>query len=86
MDLLESTQNILSFAQSNTIIAIILTLSVIFFMWRKPKVFFGILSLGLFLAGLFYLIMSLAGSGAEQKKRLLHEDTHPSLEEGPRPQ
>jgi len=65
---------IVSFAQYHWVIAIVLTLGLLYFMYRKPKLFFGILLLGLFLAGLFYMITSIAGSGSEQKKRLLHEE------------
>ena len=65
---------ILSFAQNHTIIVIVLALVLLYFMYRKPKVFFGILLLGLILVGLFYMIMSIAGSGSEEKKRLFRED------------
>jgi len=40
----------------------------------EPKLFFTLLFLGLFLAGLFYIISNLTGSGSEQKKRLIHEE------------
>ena len=80
MDLSESIRNILYFAQNNTVAAIALTLMVIFFLYRRPKTFFSILFLGLFLAGLFYLIMNVAGSGSEQKKRIIREKGHFSLE------
>jgi len=70
--------SIVSFAQSNTVIAIILALVLLFFMYRKPKLFFGLLFLAVFLAGLYYMIMNLAGSGSGQKKRLIHEDEQQS--------
>jgi hypothetical protein len=65
---------IVSFAQNNTVIVIVLTLGLFLFMYWKPKLFFSIVFLGLFLAGLFYMITSMAGSGSEQKKRLIHEE------------
>ncbi len=43
-------------------------------MVRKPKLFFSLLGLGLLLAGLAYLILTLSGSGSEYKKKLIHED------------
>ena len=64
---------IVSFAQNHAIIAIVIVLGLIFFMIRKPKVFFSIFSIGLVLAGLFYIIMILAGSGSEKKTKLLEE-------------
>ncbi len=63
---------IFSLAQNNPIIVIVLVLGLLFFMYRKPKLFFSLLGLGLLLVGLFYLIMSMAGSGSEKKKALTH--------------
>jgi len=65
---------ILSFAQNHTIIVIVLALVLLYFMYRKPKVFFGILLLGVLLAGLFYLITSISGPAKDQKKKLIHEE------------
>ncbi len=42
----------------------------LFFMYRKPKLFFGLL----FVAGLLNLTMSMAGSGSEKKEALTHEE------------
>ena len=66
--------SIVSFSQNHTIIAIVLALGLLFFVYRKPKLFFVLLFLGLFLGGLYYMIMSMAGSSSEQKKRLIHEN------------
>ena len=65
---------IVSFVQNNTFIAIVIALGLLYFMYRKPKLFFGILLLGLILVGFFYLIMNLSGSGSEKKKRMIQED------------
>jgi hypothetical protein len=70
--------DIVSFAQNHTVIVIVLALGLLFFIYRKPKLFFALLFLGLFLAGLFYMITRMAGSGSEQKKRLLHEEERQS--------
>ena len=74
MDLSGFIGGIVSFVQNYTFIAIVLALGLLFFIYRKPKLFFGILLLGLFLVGLFYLIMNLAGSGSEQKRKMIHEE------------
>lgn len=71
MDFSEFMDTIVSFAQNHTVIAIVLALGLLFFMYRKPKLFFGLFFLGLFLAGLYYMITTLAGSGLEQKKRII---------------
>jgi multisubunit Na+/H+ antiporter MnhC subunit len=66
--------SIISFAQNNTIIAIILSLGLLYFLYRKPKLFFIILFLGLFLAGLYYMVVSMGGSGAAQKKKMIQQE------------
>jgi multisubunit Na+/H+ antiporter MnhC subunit len=74
VDFSRSMDGIVSFAQNNPIIVIVLVLGLLFFMYRKPKLFFSLLGLGLLLAGLFYLIMSMGGSGSEKKKALTHTE------------
>jgi hypothetical protein len=64
---------IVSFAQNHMVIAIVFALGLLFFIYREPKWFFALLFLGLFLAGVFYMINSISGSALEQKKRLIHE-------------
>ncbi len=66
--------SIISFAQNNTIIAIIIALGLLYFIYRKPKLFFSLLFLGLFLAGLFYMITSIAGPGAARKRKFIQEE------------
>ncbi|HUL31769.1 MAG TPA: hypothetical protein VLZ03_15075 [Thermodesulfobacteriota bacterium] len=56
------------------VILIIIALGLILFMVRKPKLFFSLIGLGLLLAGLVYVIMSISGSGSEQKKKMIHEE------------
>jgi len=63
-----------SLAQTHTIIAILLALGLIIFMVRKPKLFFSLIAFGLLLAGLTYLILTISGSGSEQKKKMIHEE------------
>ena len=65
--------SIISFVQNNTLIAIVIGVGLLILIYRKPKLFFGILFLGLILAVSYYLVMSMAGSGSKQKKRLLLE-------------
>ena len=74
MDLAGFMNSIVSFAHTNTVIALILALVLLFFMYRKPKLFFTLLFLGLFLVGMFYLITNMASSGSEQKKRLISDE------------
>ena len=74
MDFSAIMDSIISFAQNNTVIAIIVALGLIYFVYRKPKLFFVLLFLGLFLYGLYYMVTSMGGSGAAQKKRIIQQE------------
>ncbi len=69
---------VISFIQSNTVVAIGIAIILLFLISRKPKLFLGILFIGLFLAVVFYLITGMASSGSKQKKRLLLEEERQS--------
>ena len=63
-----------SLTQTHAIIVIVIVVGLILFIVRKPKLFFSLIGLGLLLAGLVYLILSISGSGSEQKKKMIHEE------------
>jgi hypothetical protein len=72
VDIFEFMDGIVSFAQNHMVIVIVLALGLLFFMYRKPKMFLVLLLLGFFLVGLFRMITRMAGSGLEEEKRLIH--------------
>jgi len=75
MDFSRFINDVLSFTQNQSvIIIIILALVLIYFLYRKPKLFFGLLILGALLVGIFYLITSISGPAKEQKKKLIQEE------------
>ena len=74
MDLSGFMDSIISFAQNNTIVAIVVGLAFLYLLYRKPKLFFVLLLLGLFLYGLIYMVTSMGGSGSAQKKKLIQEE------------
>ena len=74
MDFSGFMDSIISFAQNNTVIAIVLALGFLYFLYRKPKLFLVLLFLGLFLYGLYYMVTSMGGSGSAQKKRLIQQE------------
>ena len=65
--------SIVSFAQNNTLIAVIVALGCLLFLFKKPKLFFGILLFCIFLVALSQMITTMAGSGSGQKQKLLQE-------------
>jgi hypothetical protein len=74
MDFSGLINSIISFAQNNMVITIIVALGLLYFLYRKPKLFFVLLFLGLFLVGLYFTVMKMAGSGAAQKKRIIQQE------------
>jgi hypothetical protein len=74
MDFSRFMNGILSFAQNHTVIIFVLMLVLLYVMYRKPKLVFGILLLGAVLVGFFYLITSISGPAKEQKKKLIREE------------
>jgi hypothetical protein len=74
MDFSGLMNSIISFAQNNMVITIIVALGLLYFLYRKPKLFFVLLFLGLFLVGLYFTVMKMAGSGAAQKKRIIQQE------------
>lgn len=73
MDLSDITKSISSVATGNPVVAVIIGIIILIIMFRKPKLFFGLLGLGLILAFIWYMIMSMASSGLSQKDKLLHK-------------
>jgi multisubunit Na+/H+ antiporter MnhC subunit len=68
-----------SFAQNHPVLVILMiVLGIILLMVRKPKLFFSLIGLGLLLAGLVYVILSISGPGSEQKKKMVHEEEEQS--------
>ena len=63
-----------SFVQNNTIIAILVAIALLVFIYRKPKLFFFLFFIGVFLAVVFWMITSIAGPGATQKKKMLRDE------------
>jgi hypothetical protein len=74
MDFSSIMDSFFSYAQENPLTLIGLALCLLFFFYRKPKLFFGTLFLGLVLAGVFYLIMNLVGAGSVGKNGLIPEE------------
>jgi hypothetical protein len=74
MDFSSFMDSFFSYAQEHPLILLALALCLLLLFYRKPKLFFSMLFLGLLLVGLFYLITNLAGTGSERKKELIFEE------------
>jgi hypothetical protein len=74
LDFSEYMNDIVSFAQNHTVIVIVIAIGLLILLYRKPKLFFGMLFAGLLVAGLFYLIMYISSPGKEKKEKLIQEE------------
>lgn len=74
MDFSVFTNDIASYAQNHTFIAILIAIGLLILLYKRPKLFFGMLFCGLLVAGLFYLITYVSGPGKESKEKLLQEE------------
>ena len=80
MDFSGFMNSIVSPAQSHPVITIALALCFLFLMYRRPKLFLGVLLLGVILLGVYYMITSMASSGSQQKKNLIFQEEKQSEE------
>jgi len=71
------TGTVLGLAHANPLIALAVLLIVAYLIYRKPVFFFSVFMLGLILAGVLYMIMSMSTSGMSQKEKLIHEGKEP---------
>lgn len=62
---------IVSFAQNNPIVALIIAAVFFFALFRKPKLILSLLLLTLILAGLYSLIMDVSSSSKDVKQKLI---------------
>jgi hypothetical protein len=67
------TGPVISFAQSNPLIAIAAAALVAFFIYRKPFLFLLLFLISLLVVGALYVIMSASSSGVSVKKRMINE-------------
>ena len=74
MDFSAFMNGMVSYFQSHLLVAILLALCFLFLAYRRPKFYLGLLLLGVFLLGVYYMITNLASSGSQQKKDLLFEE------------
>jgi ABC-type proline/glycine betaine transport system permease subunit len=71
------TAQIVSFAQSDPVIALVAVIIIAFLIYRKPLFFLAIFCLILILAGVLYVIMDASGSGVSRKERMIHREAVP---------
>ena len=65
------------FAKAQPLIAVAVLLVLAYLMYRKPLFFFSVLILGLLLAGVLYVILSMSAPGVSQKEKLIQKGRVP---------
>jgi membrane protein implicated in regulation of membrane protease activity len=75
MDFLIAAKHIfVTYIQGHMYIAVALVMILCLLLFRKPKIFFAIFFIALFLAGVLYLISTLSTTGASQKQKLIKQE------------
>jgi len=76
----ETANSILSFSKDNPIIAIVIGLILLFLLFRKPKLFFGLLFLGAILALVWYFIADVSSKGKSGKEEMIEKGINPPMD------
>ena len=71
------TGRISDFAQAKPLIALAILLILAYLIYRKPLFFISVFILGLILAGVLYLILSMSAPGVSQKEKLIQKGREP---------
>lgn len=75
MDFLIAAKHIfVTYIQGHMYIAVAIVMVLCLLLFRKPKIFFTIFFIALFLAGVLYLISTLSTTGASQKQKLIKQE------------
>ncbi len=71
------TSPVVSFSQSNPLIAIAALIVMAFLIYRKPYFFMVVFLIGLLILGALYFIMSASSSEVPVKERMIQEEEMP---------
>ncbi len=81
MNFSEIASSVISFSKDNPIIAVVVGLFLLFLLFRKPKLFLGLLFLSLILAGVLYFIMDISSTGKSEKGKMIEKGTRPGMDD-----
>lgn len=73
MNFSEIANSVISFSKDNPVIAVVVGLFLLFLLFRKTKLFFGLLFLALILAGALYFIIDVASVGKAEKEKIIEK-------------
>jgi hypothetical protein len=76
----EIANTVLSFSKDNPIIAVIVGLILLFLLFRKPKLFFGLFFLAAILALIFYFIEDVSSKGKSGKEEMIEKGIGPNTD------
>ncbi len=81
MDLSGITDAVTAFCRDNPITAAAAGLFSLYLLFRRTKLFFLLLFLGLVLAAALYFIMDVASIGKAEKKQMIEKGTGPGMDD-----
>lgn len=74
MDFFEIVKNIITFFQTNILVAVVVAILILYLLIRRTKFFLTIFFIVMFLAGLLYMMSNLSTTGVSHKKALIQKD------------
>lgn len=81
MNFSETANSVLSFSKDNPIIAVVVGLILLFLLFRKPKLFFGLFFLAAILALILYFIEDVSSTGKSGKGEMIEKGIHPQMDD-----
>lgn len=73
MDLAEIFYNAIHFLKANPLVAAVIAILVIFWIYRNPKFFISVLVIALLLTAIIYIVLTIASSGVSEKDKLIRK-------------
>ncbi len=80
MSFSEIANSVLSLSKDNPIIAVVVGLILLFLLFRKPKLFFGLIFLAAILALVLYFIEDVSSKGKSGKGEMIEKGIGPHMD------
>ena len=76
----ETANSVLSYSKDNPIIAVVVGLILLFLLFRKPKLFLGLVFLAVILTLIFYFIADVSSKGKSEKEEMIEKGIQPHMD------
>ena len=81
MSFSETANSVISFSKDNPVVAVVVGLFLLFLLFKKPKLFLGLLFLAAILAAILYFIVDVSSTRKPQKEEMIEKGIHPHMDD-----